>query len=180
MAILPDTIYMGSNPYDYSISIPANTLFIVSFLSTGQSQTFDNTESDTEKDFTVTFDINNASEKLFCTTIINGIASTSNSEVIDPTKFTSEYAKLRTMISEIEAVIESKIQGGANYSITINNKTLVSESLSSLEDMRTRYIKRANALFARMNGEQTSGDTKPFKSVTVFRDPHYPNRWGIR
>ena len=180
MTILPEKIYMVSNPYDYTVTIPAKTLFVISYVSTGNSITFDNLTSDIQRDFQVTFNINVASEKLFCTAITNGVSSTSLTEVIDPTKHTEEYARLRNFVEEIEAVIEAKIQGGANYSITINNKTLVSESLANLEDMRTRYIKRLNALWAKMNGQQSSGDGKPFKSITVFRDPNYPNRWGTR
>ncbi|HEL6320307.1 TPA: hypothetical protein UO035_000379 [Klebsiella pneumoniae] len=182
MAILPEKIYMVSNPYDYLVTIPAKTLFVISYVSTGNSITLDNSNSnsDSEGSFTITFETNVASEKLFCTTITNGIASTSQCEVIDPTKYTEEYARIRKMIEEIEAVIEAKIQGGANYSITINNKTLVSESLANLEAIRARYIERANSLWAKMNGQSTSGSSKPFKSMTVFRDSNYPDRWGTR
>ncbi|EOI5775890.1 hypothetical protein ACMS0O_000993 [Cronobacter malonaticus] len=180
MAILPEKIYMVSNPYDYLVTIPAKTLFVISYISTGNSITLDNSNSDSEQPFTITFETNVASEKLFCTSITNGIASTSQCEVIDPTKHTEEYARIRKMIEEIEAVIEAKIQGGANYSITINNKTLVSESLANLEAIRARYIERANSLWAKMNGQPTSGSSKPFKSMTVFRDPNYPDRWGTR
>lgn len=178
MAILPEQIYMVSNPYEHSVTIPAKTIFVTSYVSTGQSVTLDNQSSDVERDFIITFDLAISSEKLFCTQITNGIVSTSQCEVIDPTRHTAEYARIRTMISEIEAVIEAKIQGGANYSIAINNKTLVSESLANLEAMRTRYIERANSLWAKMNGKPDSN--KPFKSITVFRDPNYPNRWGTR
>ncbi|ENY9093364.1 hypothetical protein [Klebsiella michiganensis] len=180
MTILPEQIYMVSNPYEYSVTIPAKTIFVISYVSTGQSVTLDNQSSDVERDFIIRFDIAISSEKLFCTQITDGIVGTSQCEVIDPTKHTAEYARVKTMINEIEAVIEAKIQGGANYSITINNKTLVSESLSSLETMRIRYIERANSLWAKMNGQSTSGSSKPFKSMTVFRDPNYPNRWGTR
>ncbi|EPJ5332960.1 TPA: hypothetical protein ACJJXW_001550 [Enterobacter cloacae] len=180
MAILPEKIYMVSNPYEYSVTIPSKTLFVISYVNTGTSITLDNKDGDSEKSFTVTFENSVASEKLFCTAITNGISSTSQCEVIDPTKNTEEYARIRKMIDEIEAVIEAKIQGGANYSITINNKTLVSESLANLESIRARYIERANSLWAKMNGQSTSGSSKPFKSMTVFRDPNYPNRWGTR
>ncbi|HFR1546005.1 TPA: hypothetical protein ACHUS5_004397, partial [Shigella sonnei] len=108
-------------------------------------------------------------ELLFCTQISNGQTSTFTSEVINPLLYTSEYSQLKQMISEIDQVIANKIAGGANYSITINNKTLVSESLSSLESMRERYVKRANALFVKMNGGTFSNGGKPIKSITVFR-----------
>lgn len=89
---------------------------------------------------------------------------------------TNEYAKLKGMIDEIDQVIAVKISGGANYSITINNKTLVSESLNSLESMRARYVKRAHTLWAKMNGVNVSGNGKPIKSITVFK----PNTWSTR
>ncbi|WP_320740448.1 hypothetical protein [Enterobacter cloacae] len=180
MAILPEKIYMVSNPYEYSVTIPAQTLLVISYVSTGNSITLDNSQSDSDEVFAITFETSVASEKLFYTTITNGNASTSQCEVIDPTKHTEEYARIRNMIDEIEAVIEAKIQGGANYSITINNKTLVSESLANLESIRARYIERANSLWAKMNGQSASGSSKPFKSMTVFRDPNYQNRWGTR
>ncbi|EMM6398547.1 hypothetical protein R2W49_004485, partial [Klebsiella variicola] len=103
MAILPEQIYMVSNPYEYSVTIPAKTIFLISYVSTGQSLTLDNQSSDVERDFIITFDLSISSEKLFCTQITNGIVSTSQCEVIDPTRHTAEYARIRTMISEIEA-----------------------------------------------------------------------------
>ncbi len=42
MAILPEKIYMVSNPYDYLVTIPAKTLFVISYVSTGNSITLDN------------------------------------------------------------------------------------------------------------------------------------------
>jgi len=46
--------------------------------------------------------------------------------------------------------------------------------------MRERYVLRANELWGKMNGKPANGNGKPFKSITIFRDPNYPNRWGIR
>ncbi len=177
MALLPDKIYMITQPYDQLVTVPANTILVVSFTSSGQSQSLDNLSGDTSEDFTLTIDMDYAQETLFCTEVTNGKASTYTSEVINPVLHTSEYAKLRDMIAELDEVIASKISGGANYSITINNKTLVSESLSSLEAVRERYVKRANALWGKMNGENVSGNGKPIRSMTFFR-PH--NTWGLR
>lgn len=177
MALLPEKIYMVTQPYDQTVTVPANTILVVSFTSSGASQSLDNLNGDASKDFTLTLDIENATETLFCTEINSGKASTYTSEVINPVLHTNEYAKLKELIDELDTVIAGKISGGANYSITINNKTLVSESLSSLEAMRERYVKRANALWAKMNGQNVSGNGKPIKSMTVFK-PH--NRWGLR
>lgn len=169
MALLPEKIYMVSNPMDLTVNVPAATILVISFTTSGQSQSLDNLSGSTSKDFTVTLEMGTAQELLFCTQISNGQASTFTSEVINPLMFTSEYGQLKTMIDEIDQVIANKIAGGANYSITINNKTLVSESLSSLESMRERYVKRANALFVKMNGGSISGNGKPIKSITVFK-----------
>lgn len=46
MAILPEQIYMVSNPYEYSVTIPAKTIFVTSYVSSGQSVTLDNQSSD--------------------------------------------------------------------------------------------------------------------------------------
>ncbi|SXB94468.1 hypothetical protein [Klebsiella pneumoniae] len=129
MALLSEKIYMVSNPYDLAVTLPARTILVVSFTSSGQSISFDNLQSDTSREFTLTLEIDTASETLFCTQITNNSVSTFTSEVINPVMHTNEYAKLKGMIDEIDQVIAVKISGGANYSITINNKTLVSESL---------------------------------------------------
>lgn len=176
MALLPEQIYMVGNPYEYTVKLPPKTLLIVNFAQSGDSVKLDNSTETTEQNVVLTISTSTASEQLFCTQMTDGTVTTFTSEVINPALHTNEYAKVRSLIAEIDAVIEAKIAGGANYSITINNKTLVSESLSSLEAMRERYIKRANMLFMKMNGQATSGNGKPIKSITVFR----PNGWSTR
>ncbi|AZP43018.1 hypothetical protein EJP81_14625 [Rahnella aquatilis] len=177
--LLPEKIYIPTNPYDLSVTIPANSSLVVNYLSTGKSITLNNTNS-IEQVMTLTLEIASGSDKLFCVSISGTTVTNFVSEVIDPTKYTSEYSKLITLINEIDAVIESRVMGGGVYSTTINNKTLISETLTNLENMRIRYIKRANALWAMMNDLPANGNGRPFKSVTVFRDPNYPNRWGTR
>jgi len=178
--LLPEKIYMVSNPYEISVNVPAKTLLVINYLTSGQSTTLDNQASDIDKTFSLPLAISTGSEKLFCTQITDGNATNFQREVIDPTKFTSEYARLVRLINEIDEVIAANIEGGGNYQITINNKTLVRESYSSLQAMRERYVLRANELWGKMNGKPANGNGKPFKSITIFRDPNYPNRWGIR
>lgn len=179
--ILPEKIYMTMNPYDFYVKMPPHSTLIVNYLAGGNSTTIDNFMS-VEDIKILTITITKPSDKLFCILMNNATGTVSNfvSEVIDPTKFTTEYSKLLEMIDEIDQVIATKVAGGGVYSTTINNKTLVSESLTNLENMRIRYIKRANAIWASMNDQPVNGNGKPFKSVTVFRDPNYPNRWGTR
>nr|WP_281959356.1 hypothetical protein [Enterobacter mori] len=169
MALLPEKIYLVTNPMVLTVVVPSQTILVISFTTSGISTSLDNLQGSTSKEFTLTLELSTAQEILFCTQITNGLASTFTSEVINPLLFTSEYAQLKRMIEEIDTVIANKIAGGANYSITINNKTLVSESLSSLESMRDRYVKRANQLFSKMNNMNTSNGVKPIKSITVFR-----------
>jgi|GEM_PF-661935 len=179
--ILPETIYAVSMPHDQVVTIPASNTLVVNYLTGGSSITLVNTDS-VPKDFTLTLDIAGGSEKLFCVLIdtSTGKAKNFSSEIINPTKYTTEYASMIALIKEIDEVIKAKVSGGGVYSLTINNKTLISENLTNLENMRIRYIKRANALWAIMNDQPVNGNGRPFKSVTVFRDPNYPNRWGTR
>lgn len=177
--ILPEKIYMLSVPYDQPVTIPANTTLIVNYLSGGQSVTLTNTES-VPKDFKLTLDMTGPNDKLFCVQISGAKTVNFVSEVINPAKYTSEYSQLIKLIEDIDEVIKARVAGGGVYSATINNKTLISESITNLENMRIRYIKRANALWASMNDQPVNGNGKPFKSITVFRDPNYPNRWGTR
>ena len=114
MALLSEKIYMVSNPYDLAVTLPARTILVVSFTSSGQSISFDNLQSDTSREFTLTLEIDTASETLFCTQITNNSVSTFTSEVINPVMHTTEYAKLKGMIDEIDQVIAVKISGGAN------------------------------------------------------------------
>ncbi|WP_162900980.1 hypothetical protein [Erwinia persicina] len=179
--LLPEKIYMTTSPYDHTVKLPPFTTLIVNYLSTGNSVTLTNM-TDTETDSVITFEIDSPSEKLFCIQINTNTSSASNftSEIVNPSKSTEEYSQLMAMIKDIDSVIDARVRGGGVYSLTINNKTLISESLTSLETMRNRYIKRANALWASMNNKPYNDNGRPFKSVTVFRDPKYPNRWGTR
>lgn len=178
--ILPESIYMIGNPMTIKVQMPANSSLHINFLSGGIPIELKNSQNTpTEMDLVVS--ITTPSEKLFCILIDGtGKATTFTSEIIDPNRYTTEYAQLLKLIKEVDDVIESKIAGGGNYSISINNKTLISESLANLENMRIRYIKRANALWGAMNNQPSNGNGRPIKSITVLRDPNYPNRWGTR
>ncbi|HBR4372964.1 TPA: hypothetical protein L9V45_005179 [Klebsiella pneumoniae] len=177
--LLPEKIYMLSVPYNQMVTLPASTTLVVNYLSDGTSTTITNPDS-VPRDFTLTIDMTGPQDKLFCVEISGNKTVNFISEVINPTKYTTEYSKITKLIQELYEVIHQKVEGGGVYSTTINNKTLVSESLTNLENMRIRYIKRANALWAAMNDQPANGNGRPIKSVTVFRDPNYPNRWGTR
>lgn len=177
--ILPEKIYMLTVPYDQTVTLPAKTTLVVNYLTGGASVTLTNPDS-VAREFTLNIDMDIPNDKLFCVQISGTKTINFVSEIINPAKYTNEYSQLLKMIKEIDQVIADRVAGGGVYSTTINNKTLISETLTNLENMRIRYIKRANALWASMNDQPVNGNGKPFKSVTVFRDPNYPNRWGTR
>lgn len=179
--LLPEKIYMTTSPYNHTVNLPPNTTLTVNFLSTGNSITVSNPTNVVVQEV-LTFTMETPSEKLFCIQIDTSKSTGNNftSEIVNPSKGTEEYAQLISLLKDIDAVIDARVKGGGVYSLTINNKTLISESLTNLENMRIRYIKRANAVWASMNDQPTNGNGRPFKSMTVFRDPNYPNRWGTR
>ena len=166
--LLPDKIYILSNPYNQDVTLPAQTTLIVSSTNTGTSQTINNS-TDFSLDTVISISTDKATDKLFCTVISNTV-SNFTCEVINPNLYTSEYSKLVEMINDIDTVIASKVSGGGVYSMTINNKTLVSENLSSLESMRNRYVQRANVIWGQMTGEPINAQGRPIKSITVLRD----------
>lgn len=176
--ILPETIYMTSTPYPVSFKLPPNSTLFVNSLSTGSSTSFSN-PGNSESEQVLLIDQTTGQDNLYCILVSNGSNENFVSNVINPSSYTTEYTKLKDMIKELDAVIEDRVKGGGVTTLTINNKTLVSESLDSLESMRSRYIKRANTLWGLMTGTQNS-NSKPIKSITVLRDPNYPNRWGTR
>lgn len=179
--ILPEKIYMITSPYDQQVTMPANTTLVINFLSGAASITLVN-RTDISSVMTATLSMDIPSDKMFCIQIDNSSGTVINflSELINPAKYTQEYSELTAMIKEIDEVIKVKVAGGGVYSTTINNKTLVSENLTALENLRIRYIKRANALWAIMNDLPANGNGRPIKSVTMLRDPNYPDRWGTR
>jgi hypothetical protein len=183
--LLPEELYIPTNPTTISVIVPANTIVYLNSIVSGKGITLDNSDSNIPVSMPANIEFDGASDKLFCVAVRfkdgQGIENYSFiTEIIDASKNTSEYAKLIEIINEIDEVIRVRMAGGGVYSTTINNKSLVSETLSSLENMRIRYIKRANAIWAKMNGLPANGDGRPIKSITVLRDPNYPQRWGTR
>ncbi|MBK5013991.1 hypothetical protein [Pantoea sp. S62] len=183
--LLPEKLYIPTVPYTCTVIVPAYSILFLCSITTAKSEKLDNSQSDVDKTFTFDIVQNVASDKLFCTlvtykNVMNTDSEMFTTEIIDASKNTQEYAELISMIKELDEVIRVKVNGGGVYSTTINNKTLVSENLAALENLRIRYVKRANALWSIMNDQPANGNGRPIKSVTMLRDPNYPNRWGTR
>ncbi|MDV0678320.1 hypothetical protein VC636_25670 [Citrobacter freundii] len=177
--IIAENIYLTTTPYPYSFKLPARTTIVINSMESDNSITLQNNGA-VEKDEILMIDQQTGKDTLFVMQISNGKSENYVTTVINPSTYGTEYKELKDMIKEIDAVIADKIKGGGVTTLSINNKTLVSESMEVLESMRNRYIKRANTLWSIMNGDPASGNGRPIKSVTVLRDPNYPNRWGTR
>lgn len=97
--------------------------------------------------------------------IKDGVLSVEHFQIIDPTDLANTYNDLMSILKDIDVVIENKLAGGGIIQTTINNKTLISESLSSLYAIRASYVKRINAEIAKMNKAQPNN---PIKSISRF------------
>ena len=85
--------------------------------------------------------------------------------MIDPLEAATTYNQIIDIIKDIDNVIDARLQNGGVYQTSINNKSLMSETLAQLYAMRANYIKRANAELAKM--KNTVPDN-PIKSITFF------------
>lgn len=97
--------------------------------------------------------------------IKDGNQSVEHFQIVDPTNIANNYNQLMGILKDIDAVIESRLTGGGILQTTINNKTLISESLSSLYAIRAAYVKRINAVLAKIN---KTNPNNPIKSISRF------------
>ncbi|MHC3292342.1 hypothetical protein ACXOER_05010, partial [Salmonella enterica] len=97
--------------------------------------------------------------------IKDGNQSVEHFQIVDPTNIANNYNQLMGILKDIDAVIESRLTGGGILQTTINNKTLISESLSSLYAIRAAYVKRINAELAKIN---KTNPNNPIKSISRF------------
>lgn len=94
---------------------------------------------------------------------ISGVIGVTLIHVVDPLQKADELQYLITMISEIDNVIQDRATNAVTQ-VTINNRTIIHESIDVLLRLRSTFVERANKL--RKQQKRTSG---LFKSVTVFR-----------
>ncbi|WP_370553605.1 hypothetical protein [Edwardsiella tarda] len=86
-------------------------------------------------------------------------------EVIDPKAISSNIKQLQDILNEIDAVVESRLKNDGVITTTINNKTLASESLSTLYQLRQHYKKRLADEMKKINKTNSS---PIIKSITTF------------
>jgi len=93
----------------------------------------------------------------------SGAISISTTDIIDPLAVTDELNHCKMMIKEIDQVIEDRTKNAVT-TVTVNNKTIVNESLDALYKVRSLYVKRVNDILKKKNKKGGI-----FKSITVFR-----------
>ncbi|WP_261448485.1 hypothetical protein [Serratia liquefaciens] len=131
--------------------------------STNNILEIDNSSSDT----TITHDIDTSAWPVGVYSEvrnINGVISIGTITVIDPLAQVEELTHVQDMIKEIDHVIEDRMNNAVTQ-ITINNKTIINESLDALFKLRTVYVQRANSILKKRSGNKCGF----FKSITVFR-----------
>lgn len=80
-----------------------------------------------------------------CVLMAGGDCSIQNIIVKDPLAQTSRLTALREQLAEITLVIDARIKGD-NKELTINNKTLIREDLSTLISLKNDITKQVNTL----------------------------------
>ncbi|UUE38099.1 hypothetical protein L0Y26_09360 [Pectobacterium aroidearum] len=88
-----------------------------------------------------------------------------NVSVIDPFSSTDQLTHLRELLNDIEAVIEARIKND-NSQLTINNKTLIRESLEVLLRLKGDTTEKINKLKKKV---KSTGTEPFFKSTIHFR-----------
>lgn len=152
---MKEKIYIGEK---LSEVIPAN-----STLKVGNSiQTLYEYSNTSEVQSTQTIDTSPWTEGTYAYVLNNnGAIEISNVLVIDPLNSSDELAYCRTMINEIDTIIQDRAKNAVTE-LTINNKTIVNDSIDSLYRLRQLYISRINSL----TKKNSSG---VFKSITVMK-----------
>lgn len=85
--------------------------------------------------------------------------------VIDPIASSDKYQELLKMLDDIDQLIKIRVAGGLITTTSINNKTLVNESLDVLYRLKDQYTKQANKELLKLNGKSGDGQ-RPIKSIT--------------
>lgn len=167
--LLPEKIYLDPSQPITQVLVrmpPESKFYGVSTKDTKLTFSYVNNQNK-EVPQLVDFPIEGNSQWIF-TLVETNKSNSFSSAVINPLLHSNEYSKLIEIIGEIDQVLEMKVKGGGVTTLTINNKTLVSESMESLMKMRNSYVKRANALQDQLEGRTALTLDKPIVSITRF------------
>lgn len=154
---MKEQIFIGENITEV---IPANSTLKIGNRETTVFEYSNLTDSDTS----IQIDTSKWETGIF-SVVLNksGEISISTTDIIDPLAVTDELNHCKMMIKEIDQVIEDRTKNAVT-TVTINNKTIVNESLDALYKVRSLYVRRANDILKKKNKKGGI-----FKSITVFR-----------
>lgn len=153
---MKDKIYIGEK---FSEIVQAQTKLTVGNTTSNIYQ-YDNS---TDNPIAVEIDTSSWVAGQYATVVNAGGTITIGSVVVeDPLASVDELSYLLSMIKEIDTIVQDRARNKASQ-ITINNKTIVNDSIDSLLHLRNVYVNRANEL------KKKNKKGGLFKSITVFR-----------
>ncbi|PWW04975.1 hypothetical protein [Mangrovibacter plantisponsor] len=152
---MKETIYIGETiieaiPASSTLKIGNSTQTLYEYSNTSDIQTTQSIDTSTWTEGTYAYVLNN-----------NGTITINNITVIDPMKSADELSYAKTMVKEIDSIIENRAKN-ATTQITINNKTIVNDSIDSLYKLRALFVERINRL-------QKKNSSGIFKSITIMK-----------
>lgn len=152
---MKEKIYIGEKlseviPSNSTLKVGNSTQTLYEYSNTSEVQSTQSIDTSAWTEGTYAYVLNN-----------NGTIEISNVLVIDPLKSSDELVYCRTMINEIDTIIQDRAKNAVTQ-LTINNKTIVNDSIDSLYRLRQLYISRINSL----TKKNSSG---VFKSITVMK-----------
>lgn len=121
--------------------------------------------ADEEHEATFQTDKWNDNQVLVLSDVTGKIIEIYNVSVIDPFSSTDQLTHLRELLRDIEAVIDARIKND-NSQLTINNKTLIRESLEVLLRLKDDTTEKINKLKKKI---KNTGNEPFFKSTIHFR-----------
>lgn len=156
---------MNPRKTDLTSPIFIGEIIVLDFPSTATIKIIDAKNNEQEYFPLVPIDTSSWVQGTSTAIISDGSMSVQLFTVKDPLEQANKINQLQELIDEIDMVIESKILGGGTTQLTINNKTLVTESAAVLYQMRQVYAKKLADEKARMRKVKTGN---PIKSITRF------------
>ncbi|MEG3135656.1 hypothetical protein SC206_19035 [Rouxiella sp. T17] len=154
---MKDKIYIGEV---FQEVLPSFSKLIVG----DSTQTIDKYSNDTDKTVSQTIDTNNWKAGTYSVVLIaDGKVTPTITTVINPLAQTDKLSEYQSILDDINTLITARILGD-NSQVTINNKTLIREELSTLISMKNTYQKQVNEIRKSMKK-----DSSFFKSTIHCR-----------